>query len=136
MVKPIGNTFLPSMTSAPSALMVTCEAPTADETASKTAHRHTVNRVKMGAFMKPCLFSARSRQNLLHQFAFHIRQPKIAALETICELLVIEADAMKDRRMQVMDMNTVLRNVKAQLIRFADRHAAFDAAPGKPHCEG
>src|SRR5262247_2687985 len=47
------------------------------------------------------------RQNFLHQFPVHIGQPIVAALETEGEFLVVEAQAMENGRVQIVDVNPV-----------------------------
>src|SRR5436190_19536045 len=74
-------------------------------------------------------------EKFFHKFTFHVSQSEITALETIRELLVIEAETMKNRCMQVVNMNAILRDVKTKFIRLAHRDATFDAAAGHPHGE-
>lgn len=65
----------------------------------------------------------------------HIREAVVAALETEGELLVVEAEAMEDCRVQIVDVNLVLCYVEAKLVRFTDSHARFDTAACQPHRE-
>lgn len=51
------------------------------------------------------------------------------------EPLVIEAEEMQNRRMQIMNMHFVMSCLESKLIRFAVRHAPFDTAPCHPHRE-
>ena len=62
----------------------------------------------------------------------HIREPVIAALETVGHFEVIDAEQVQNRRVQVVDMDLVLDGVKAKLIRLAIDDARFDAAPSHP----
>ena len=56
------------------------------------------------------------RQQLLHQFTVHICQAEVAALETIREFRVIETEQVENRRVQVVDVDFVLRHVEAEVV--------------------
>ncbi len=43
------------------------------------------------------------RQQRLHHASMHVREPEIAALEAISQLSVVDAEAMEQRCLQVMD---------------------------------
>src|SRR5262245_17192155 len=77
-----------------------------------------------------------SGQEGLHHLAVHVGQAEVAALEAVGQLRVVEAQEVKDRRVQVVDVYLVLDNVEAQLVRGADGLAPLDPAPGQPHGEG
>ena len=47
------------------------------------------------------------RENVFHDFSMDIREAEVAALETIGQLLVIEAEQVHDRRLQVVDVDFV-----------------------------
>ena len=63
------------------------------------------------------------RKQSLHDFAFNIRQPEVAALKTIGEFRVIEAEQMQKRGVQIVDMDFVLHDVKTEFVGFAQRDA-------------
>src|SRR4051794_39836462 len=73
------------------------------------------------------------RQNLLHHFPMHIRQPEISAGVAICELLVIEAEQVKDRRVEVVDVDLLLFGPEAEFVGGAVDVTALHAAAGHPH---
>ena len=45
----------------------------------------------------------------------HIRQAKIAALEMVGELGVLDAEEMQNRRVQIVNVNFVLGGMEAEL---------------------
>jgi hypothetical protein len=63
----------------------------------------------------------RLSENFRDQFAMHVGQPEITALETICQLRVVETELMQDRRVQVVDMDPILRDVETEIVRLAHR---------------
>src|SRR5882762_4499811 len=74
-------------------------------------------------------------QNLLHYVPINIRQPVIAAAVTVGQLLMVDAQEMKNRCVEVVHVDFVLDRVPAELIRRAVDDAAPDAAAGQPHGE-
>ena len=46
----------------------------------------------------------------------HIRQSEVATLKTIRQLRVIEAQQMQHRRVQIVNVNFVLRHVETEII--------------------
>jgi hypothetical protein len=82
----------------------------------------------------PHLFSA-LRQQLFHYHSVNIGQPEVAALKTERQFLVIEAEQMQQRCVQVMHVNTILDHIEAEFIRCAERDARFHAATCDPHRE-
>ena len=79
---------------------------------------------------------ARSGDQFIDNRAIYVRQSEIAALVLVREVFVVNSKKVKDRRLHVVDVNRVLRNVVAQVVGFADRLTTFDTAAGKPHGEG
>src|SRR6187401_3507073 len=77
-----------------------------------------------------------SGQNPLHDLSMHIRQPVLPALETIGEPLVVDAELMQDRRLQIVDVNGVLDDVEAEVVRRTERDARLHAAARHPQREG
>ena len=73
--------------------------------------------------------------DLADNFAFDIGQPEIAALESIGEARVIEAQEMKNGGLQIVYVYTVAGDVKAEFIGFTVCDSGFDATAGKPHRE-
>ena len=47
----------------------------------------------------------------------HIGEPVVAALETVRELLVIEAEQVHDGRLQIVDVDLVFHDGKTEFVR-------------------
>ncbi len=65
----------------------------------------------------------------------YIGQSVLATLKTVCQLLVIKAQQVHDRGLQVMDVDFIFSDLKAEFIRLAVVEAALHAATRHPHCE-
>src|SRR5579871_2348533 len=63
----------------------------------------------------------------------YIGQTEISALEPVRQSGVIEAEQVKDGRVQVVDVDLVRRRIETELIAGADGGASFGAAAGQPH---
>ena len=74
-------------------------------------------------------------QELLNYFAGDVRQAEIAALKTVGEPLVVQAEQVEDRRVEIIHVDRVGDDVPADLIRFTDDLPAFDAAARQPNTE-
>jgi hypothetical protein len=74
----------------------------------------------------------RLRQNLLHDAAMHIRQAELAALEAIGEAFVIDAEAMENRGLEVVDVHGILQGIETEIIGATESHTGLDAASGHP----
>src|SRR5260221_3804853 len=79
---------------------------------------------------------AGSRKNLLHDFPGHVGQAKVAALVSIGQSLVIEAEKMQCGRMKVVHMDRILGNVPADFVGFPNDGSAADATASHPNAEG
>ena len=75
----------------------------------------------------------RLRQNRADDLATNIRQSEVAALVAVGEALVVDAELVQDRGMQVMDVDDVLGGMIAKFVGRAVRDAGLDAAAGEPH---
>ena len=62
----------------------------------------------------------------------HVGQPKVATLVLERESLVIDAQQVKDRCLQVVDVDRIAGDVVAVRIRLAERQAALDTAASHP----
>src|SRR5437660_2996869 len=51
------------------------------------------------------------RNDIAHDPALHIREPEIAACITIGQLLVVDTKLVEDRRMQIVDRDTILHGL-------------------------
>src|SRR5690606_18489835 len=65
--------------------------------------------------------------------AVNIGQPEVAALKTIGEPGVVEPQGMHDGRLEIMDMDLVAGDGKAEFIRLAMGVSALHPAAGHPH---
>src|ERR1051325_9722653 len=68
---------------------------------------------------------------LFHKLAADVRQPKVAALETVGQFGVIEAEQVQQGGVQVMNVNLVPRRVETKLVGFDE--FGFNAARDKVH---
>ncbi len=59
----------------------------------------------------------------------------MTTLELKGQLCVIDAQAIKNGRLQIMHVNRIFNDVVAVIVGFAERHAGLDAAAGHPHGE-
>ena len=67
--------------------------------------------------------------------AFDVGQAKIAAGVAVRELLVVEAQEMENRGVQVVDVDAVFDRFEAELVGRAVDISAADAAASHPHRE-
>jgi len=73
----------------------------------------------------------RSGEELLDEPAVDVGQAKVAALEAIRQPLVVEAEQVQQRRVQVVDVDLVLCHVEAELVALTNRHTSLHAAAGQ-----
>ena len=62
----------------------------------------------------------------------HVGQAEVAALEAVGQPLVVDAEQVQHRGVQVVDVDDVLDGVVAELVGRAVGDAALDAAAGQP----
>ena len=74
----------------------------------------------------------RLRQDLADNFTFHISKTEIPALEAVGKFLVIEAQQVKDRRLQVVDVDRIFGDAEAEIVGGAEGEAALDAPAREP----
>src|SRR5690242_552764 len=75
------------------------------------------------------------RQNLFHYGPVHIRQPEMASLEFEGQLGMVDAETVKNRRVQVVHVYRILHDVVAKVVGLAVRNSGLDAASGHPDSE-
>src|SRR6185436_9394697 len=63
----------------------------------------------------------------------YVCEPEMPALELECKLLVIDAQTMQNRRLQVVHVDWVRDDVIRVIIGLAKRQPSLDAATSKPH---
>ena len=61
-------------------------------------------------------FNRPLRDQLLHHLAVHVGQAEVAAGVAVGELLVVEAQQVQDRGVQVVDVDLVLHGLEAELV--------------------
>src|SRR5262245_29026499 len=93
-----------------------------------TRRRLNLSRVNPEAAVQLC-------EEAWHDFDVHVRQPVVAALESVGKFRVLEAEAVKDRRLEVVDVDFVLRDVVAEFVGLAVGGAGLHAATGHPEAE-
>src|SRR5262245_40490692 len=65
----------------------------------------------------------------------HVRQPVIAALESICQARVLETEAVQDRGVKIVNVHRILDDVVAVIVGRSVTDAGADAAAGHPGAE-
>src|SRR5262245_37664669 len=68
-----------------------------------------------------------SGDQLLHDLAADIGEPKIAALEAVGQARVIEAEQGQQRGVEIIDVNRILHDVPTDLVRLAQDLSAFNS---------
>src|SRR5262245_10763918 len=76
-----------------------------------------------------------SSEDLAHDAAVHVGEPKITARIAIRQPFVVEPHKVQDRRVQVVHVDTVLHGAIAELVRGAMGHAAPDTGASQPNAE-
>lgn len=78
-----------------------------------------------------------SQQQLFHDLCrVHPRESKVKSLETIAELVVIQAEQMKDGGVKVMHRDGITRDMPGEIIRLTMNLPTFDTAASHPQTEG
>ena len=77
----------------------------------------------------------RLSENFAHHLTVHVGQPEVSAGVMERELFVVEAEQVQNRRLQIVDVNGINRDVKAKLVRLAVDNSALYSAPGHPGAE-
>jgi hypothetical protein len=75
-------------------------------------------------------------QSLHHLCRIHPREAEVEALEAVAELLVIEAEEMQDRCVEVVHGHGITGDMPGEVVGLPIDLAAFDAAAGHPEAEG
>ena len=65
----------------------------------------------------------------------NISQAELAALIRVGEPLVIEAEALQNSSLEIMDMNLVLDHLKPEIVRGSVCQSGLDAPTRQPHRE-
>ena len=75
-------------------------------------------------------------KDFIDEFAVDIGQSEVATLGSECESFVVEAQAMKQRCLDVMHMHWLVDDVVSKFIGSSVGDSGFDAATCKPHAVG
>src|SRR5258706_451099 len=78
----------------------------------------------------------KSRQQWPDHASVDIREAELPALETVGQLLVIDAEQVQDGGLEVMHMHRVFYRVEGKLVRFAVAEARLHARARHPHRKG
>src|SRR5262249_19666008 len=73
--------------------------------------------------------------NVLNDPAMDEREPFAAAEVGVAQIVLIEAELVQDRGMDVAQMAAILDGAQADGVGSADDRAPLDAAAGQPHAE-
>src|SRR5712691_7755401 len=73
-------------------------------------------------------------QNFLNDVAMHVGQAIVAALEAERQARVIEAQAIEQRRVEVVDVDRIASDVEAVIVGLAEGLTALNPATGEPPC--
>src|SRR5690242_10738784 len=79
--------------------------------------------------------SKRSSQQIAHDMSVHIRQSKIAAGVAIGKLLVIEAQRVEQRRVQIVDMHSILGSSESEFVGRSVDDTLLESSACNPHGE-
>src|SRR4051812_20973020 len=75
---------------------------------------------------------ATSGEDVCHHAAVHVGEAEIAALEAVGEPLVVEAELVEERGVEIVDVDGVFDGVEAEVVGAAVAQAGLDAAAGEP----
>src|SRR5262245_20256962 len=75
------------------------------------------------------------RQHRLDNLALHIGQPTLQSIVIVGEPLMVEAEKVKDSRVEVVDSDDVLHGFVTELVRGAVAEAFLHAGAGQPASE-
>src|ERR1035437_1693937 len=87
---------------------------------------HSLKTIRSGG-------KSESGQNLINHIAGDVGEPEIASLELKRQLGVLNAQAVQDGGLQVVDVDRVFQNVVTEVVGLAQNEAALDATPRHPH---
>ena len=76
------------------------------------------------------------RKDVSYNSSLDISESEVAAAITIRKFLVIDSKGIKQRRMQIMDMNLVLGRIKSEVVRGSIAITGLHTAARKPPREG
>src|SRR6476620_10441653 len=74
-------------------------------------------------------------QQVVYDLAFDVGKTKVAALKSIGQFRVIEAEQMQERGVEIVDVDFVFDHMETELVGFSERESGFETAAGHPHRE-
>src|SRR3954452_18617545 len=74
-----------------------------------------------------------SGEDALDELAVDVGEAEVAALVAEGQALVVEAEAVQDGSLEVVDVDFVFDDVEAEVVGRAPGDAGLDAAAGEPH---
>src|SRR5687768_10881226 len=74
-------------------------------------------------------------QHVLDHMPMHVRQSALDAVVIEAQPLVVEAEDVQDRRVQVVDRRDLVDGLVAEVVSCAVAEGAFDACAGEPDGE-
>src|SRR5215471_16408098 len=88
---------------------------------------------RQGGKLAPRPVEDNSGKHLGDDLTGDISQAKVAALELEGQPFVVDAQAMENRGLQVIDMNRVRDHIVRVVVGFSERNPCSDAAASQPH---
>src|SRR5690606_37343696 len=79
--------------------------------------------------------STPSRQNVMHDRAMDVGESEVAALVTVGELLVVDAEAVEDGGVEIVHVDGVFEDVVAEVVGEAVVESRLDASARHPDGE-
>ena len=83
--------------------------------------------------LRPLTVTVSSRQQFADNMAMHIGQPELAARVEMGQPLVVDAELMQDRRLQVMHVDRLIDDMEPKVIGRSIAEAPLHPAAGQPH---
>ena len=76
-----------------------------------------------------------SGKDVTHHLAMNIGQPIVTPLKFVCETFVVDPKLVQDRGLQIVDVDGLINDIVAKVIRRSIHHPALDAATRHPSWE-
>src|SRR5690606_24161039 len=81
----------------------------------------------------PLSYSVPLCQYIMHHLSAYVGQPEIPSLKFVSEPLVIKAQLVQYRSVQIMDVNPVAYSIVPYFVGFTVTHPSFDSSSRHPH---
>ena len=83
-----------------------------------------------------CELSGHSRYQRADDLSSHVGQPEVATLIMVCQLAMVHTQQVKNRRLEIVDVDGGLDGVETDLVGRAHGLTGANAAAGHPDGEG